>query len=597
MKTQKIFLLALMLMLIFSLASCGAKKDQPDCFVIGEQASFADSTELKGKVVAYNSQFDLVALETTSISSYGSTTRTVKVIDLADENRVLLTDENYVSANSTTPPADYDLSNYPVIKVVDYSPNGTDDYDNPIYKEYYSYYLISDEEYITVLDENLSEDDLEVTPINNIYLVEHNGKLSWVDSDFDIMREILIETSESYVKGNYENYFAFNAEYKNFLYTWDFNPETFVQAIIVYGPNGVASAQYNFSAGTAYIDGIGSTSIIDPKAFVLNNGNVLIQECILVEGDGEYDFVYGAQNQKFKLATKIMDFMNGAITNVDYGYIVADLESAYAQQWNSDFAFTLAEGYDNQALLISIDGGVLGRKTEYAVLSNVLECKYTLTNDYLANSSPFDENYGYRTIFDADKEGYTAVALVDGKSAVCRFGWDGSIVTKYPVNMTETVADCYVTNSGIYRTNGTLVFDLEEFGYSYINVVGDAVYVYKRNFQKNALISEEEGCRYPTECYKIDLKSGNATLVSDGVDESFRALSMDGAYGVYNIKKGTQSFYNKDGEVVLIIHVDDLVENCSTAHTQLLNVCVDGEYKLYVLYIGDQAIAPKGGLK
>ena len=584
MKTQKIILLALVFILTLALASCGSDTaGAPDWLDFKKDSSFTDITELEGEVVDHNADYNLVALSTTTVDTTGNVTEYIKVYDLADSNRLVLTTSYNFYSGSRVYDYDVDLSSYPIITSIMRSTS--ESFEGEIeYHENRNYYLITNEGEARQLAGSYDEDLLYVEEIGNIYLVELAGKLMWINRNLAVMREVNLDVSETYRGSGYEAYFQFEAEFCDYLYTWEFNPQMMSQTVVVYDPNGIASAKYDFSSGVAYVQD-SSDGLINPSVFVLNNGNVLIQECIMVEGDGAYDFIYnlGATPYKLDLVTRVMDYKTGAITDVECDMLIKDLESAYtaSECGTTEFPFTLAKG-DNQAYVISVKGGVVGRSTEYVVLDNELNTVYTLNNRYIADSSSYD------TITNVSTKGYEASAYVNGAFVECFFNWDGEIVFKHPTNYIGSVAgEYYVTPSGVYTNAGKLVFDIEnsEFGNLYdadVEIVGDIVYLYRTNY-----LELDEYGRNAEEVYKLNLKDGKAELVADGVDVRHIALTTDGAYMVNNKKKETASFYNRNGELVLVVSEDDLVEIELLDDTFYVCVEVGNEYKMYAFVAGD----------
>ena len=192
MKPQKILLLVLVLLLSLALAACNSDKapEAPDCFVFDEHPSSDDITELEGKIIAVNKKYDLVALETVSVDASGMSQRIVKVIDLANENRVLYKDITSTSPTEATPPIEYSLASYPFIKATRWVRMANDKDGNPCYEERYDYHLISKTEHAALIESGLTEDDLSVTAVNNIFIAKHDGVLSWINSDLEIMRNV-----------------------------------------------------------------------------------------------------------------------------------------------------------------------------------------------------------------------------------------------------------------------------------------------------------------------------------------------------------------------------------------------------------------------
>ena len=574
MKTQKIFLLAIALVLaIFMLASCDAAQTAPDCFVFDEESSFAgEPSEVEGEIIAVNEEYNLVAFETWSLGTTdGYTNGRIKVVDVSDKNRVVYQRGWGMSPDSSTTDYNVDLSAYPVIKVSHTYHSGYDTDGDPIYTTSYEYYLIHEDREATYLSSSSKGDTIRVESVNNIWLVLDNTTLYWVNRNLEVMRQIPADISDTYLRLQFmdpERYFQFEAEYCDYLYTWEFDAEKLSQVVIVYDPNGIACAKYSPSyRGFA------------PTVKVLNNGNVLIQEQQIVEDGEDYDYLYpnGLDVYKMNLVTKIMDYKTGVVTEVEFNYIIQDLESNYtATEISSDFPFTLAEGYANQAYLVPIANGVIGNETKYVVINDSLEIVWSLNNRYL-------EKTGVYLIGMATETGYSAYALIDGEEVVCFFDWLGNITFTAPTNAEESSKEYYTTESGIYDFNGKLVFDIEnsEFCDAKFEFIGERIYFYKTN--------DKTAEKYQ-EVYIFNFDTKSPELIADGKDTEFKVLTKDGAYAITNNRKSLLTVYDRNGDVALITRTDvNLINAYSCANAYVVNVEVGGEYKAYVLTYGDQA--------
>ena len=400
--------------------------------------------------------------------------------------------------------------------------------------------------------------------------------------------------------------------------------------IVVYDPNGLASAKYSPSYN-GYA----------PSVFVLNNGNVLIQEQHIVEDGEAYDYVFplGSEVSNIDLVTKIMDYKTGEVTEVEFNCIIKSLESYYTGSETKksddmfagmgDFTLTLAEGDVNQAYLVPFGDGKIGRVTEFAVLNNSLEIQWMLPNLYLAETGAY-------AIVNADETGYFAPAVINGEQTACKFDWAGNIILELPTNADGATDEVYVTDSGVYDWNGKLVFDIEnsEFCDAEVDVFGDYVYFAKENnlklgdwhwyngYGEHSLAGgvvecircgsrvdfhanlDEYGYLYCPLCddeiggyekyaevYKLDLKKKELVLISDGENTDAEPITADGAYGVWNYTNETFTIYNADGEVALITRMDKNVVDIYTCEDAfIVEVEVGGEYKSYIFALGDKPI-------
>ena len=579
MKKQRIFSLLMLVALVFTLASCGGNAQAAlDCFDIEEDAVFTDITEFEGQHLAINRDAGLLALATNELDSYGSFKRITKVLDVTDGNRVVYEMYESQQADSVFGYSEIDLENYPIIRIGKHVSSNSE---AGIEKYNYSYYLIQkDEEAILLDSKNYVDEDsdyLDVERVNNVYVAELNDSIYWINKDLEVMREFPAIVSDSYVSGNYEYYFDIKAEYDNYLYTWVFDAASANTQILVYNASGACCAKYTFTPGTA---STGSDSLIDPAIYILNNGDVLVQECIIVEGDGEYDFKYGAMTPyKIDLVTKIMNHESGEVTEIDCDFLIKEFESAYSRvDDDSYFPFKLAKGYDNQAVILPIDNGVVGKTCEYVVLSNDLEVKYTLSNPSLAMIGYYDE------IHDAGKDGYFAYAYIDGSMTAAQFDWAGNVIFKLPMNCIGYTDGFYYTASGIYNKDGKMVFDIENSIFRNIDecpvvTVGDTIYLERYNYETDA-----------DELYRLNTKDGTTTLVADGVDTEAEFSDDENLYlKIRDYKKGTISYYDADGELVLVYSEDDFVDEINLDDTLIITVELDdGRYKTFVF--GDKTI-------
>ena len=476
MKTQKIFLLAVMLMLALALVACGpASYEAEEYFVFEDEAVYTTVKDFDGEPISYNADYNVIALATERRTSLGEISRRIAVYDLTTEKVVYEYSSNLVDGIGAT--ASVNLDKYPVVTLSYQYRNGTDDYDRPLYETRYSYYLLDEHGGYQQIEWGLEYDNIKVDEVGNMFVVRTEEKIWWVNKDLKVVRTAPAPVSDSYVGGNLEYYFGFKAEYENYLYAWEFKQES--QMIVVYNPNGVASAKYTFTPGTAYTDG---TSLIDPTICVLENGCVLVQECVIVSDGGEYDFEY--LDTKFKLVTSVMNYKTGEIKKLDCNFVIKSLESAYSRPQKeslSDFPFGVKAG-TNQAYIVRFGNGRLAMTTEYVVLSNALEVKYTLPNKYLAKQST------YNTIKDVNENGYYANATINGVSGVHFFNFDGELVYTQPTNFVDATDSLYFTNNGIYSFDGKLLYDIaaSEFAGNKsfkVETLGDKVIIKKYNYE------------------------------------------------------------------------------------------------------------------
>ncbi|MBR2929780.1 MAG: hypothetical protein IKC32_00990 [Clostridia bacterium] len=576
MKKQRIFLLLLVLVMALAISSCGAGQSVPECFVFEPEATAEDFSELDGEIIGVNRDYGILALKTEKTRSDGDLESVVKIYDVYDENRVVFEQTKYYNAKNAYREIEYDISSYPMIKTTEYINKGEDEYGITEYEPRYYYYLINGDYHASLIASYLEEDDLEVEEVGNLFLIEADGRLIWVSGELKVLREIPLDVAKTYRDGNYESYFEFEAEYFGYLYTWEFDLEAMSQVILVYDHHGIASAKYSFPEGTV---SAGTESIISPHIHVLNDGNVLIQECVHVEDGEEYDFEYvqGEEIYKLDLRTKIMSYIDGTVNELDFDYLIRGFEAGYSHDEDGDFAFRLAEGYDNQAFLVPIEDGRLGRTMEYVILSNDLDRVYTLPNRHLIESSSFN------SIFDADENGYKGYVLIDGSSRICHFNWAGEITFVYPTNFEGETDTHYVTHTGVYtKKDNKLVIDLEseeyQSGMAQAVAIGNDIYLAKEN--PLAMLGD-----MPVhEIYKLDKKSGKLELIDDGKEGMSMILSEDGVRVYVNYDTEVTSFFNAEGELILRVR-DNAADGelISIDGALIVSAEVDGKMKVFTI--------------
>ena len=591
MKTQRIFLLLTLLMLVFTLASCAGSTQAPDCFDFDEEAIFTDVTEYEGKYLDINTDYGLIALATTTLDSYGNFNRATKILDITDGNRVVYESFNTLSAESELAEPEIDLSNYPVIRVKQHV-SSTEDVSGTVDVYNYYYYLIQNDEKAILLDQyndTSRSEAFSVKKVNNVYVVEANDSVYWINRNFEVMREFPAVVSDTYT----DAYFDIAAEYNNYLYTWETKITEPGAAIIIYDASGACCVKYTYTpgvAGTASGD-----SIIDPAVYVLNNGNVLVQECVTVEEGEAYDFEYGLVDpQKLNIVTKIINHKTGEVTEIDYNYLITKLESAYSRMEDDSncFPFKLKDGYDNQAIVIPVLDGKLSNLREYIVTSNTLQTKYILPNAYLALIGEYDY------IENISEKGYFAEAIIDGTEVYAQFDWAGNVVFKAPVNFVDIAGDFYYTDSAVYSMDGKVIFDTEgtifanpiyeNYGKTrQIIKIGDTIYLARVNYEKTPA-DQMDYYGGALEVYRLN-KDGSTTMVSDGVETKVDLSDGIPCLAIVNFNNETASIYNTKNELALVIANEDLVESAFLGDALVVTIELDdGGYKTFVF--GDKTV-------
>ena len=563
MKTRKIFLLAVVLALVLSFAACSNDVEQeinvspaPDCFVVEEAVTFTSVSQLDGKVIASNSKYNLVALQKNELSATGGMQAMIKVYDLKTQKVVY--ENNGISLSGIESLA-VSLDNYPVISMETKAHVTNEDGVTGLETKN-SYYLVDTK---TGLNSPLATDIegvIETAQVGNMYLYAIEDTLYWVSKTGKIVRTDVLGISDTYTDlSNIADYYNVDAEYNGFLYTWEVNQLN--QRVLVYDTEGVCIVEYNFPNGIVFTasganDHYYDESVINPRCFVLNDGNILVQYCIEADENAtSWDIVYA--DMRLDVHSAIVNYRTGEVTEKELNYIVSELESKYyrgTDDRGSGFTLELASGYDNQAYVVAFANGYLGDRVDYVVLDNALETKYTFANDYFANS-------GYYYIFDKyyGKNYYVATVYLNGELTSCVFDHEGALVCVLPTNAIDTDFTYYGTISGIYTMSGELKYDFEANGFTSSIITGEEpiydmyngnVYLCKFNFTTGG-----------EEVYVLDLDTFETKRIADGIDVQI-SVKGDAYVKVYNEDTDVSTLYNSNNEVILKVRGQMRLEEC-----------------------------------
>lgn len=578
MKSKKILAAALVSLLVLGLAACSGIGAQdapgaPDCFIVEETPIYTQISTLKGELVSSYDELNLVALMTDKYDLYYGEQKVVTVYDLETGSTVFSTEGMYFDWLSITN-FEFSIEHYP-LAVISYSQPTTDEWGNESYERYHSYYLMNSER--TALAENVEGDPLRTGNVGNLNLYGIDNTLYWVSMDGRIVRRSPIAVSDTYADiEDLDQYLDIDAEYNGFIYSWEFNETS--RMVQIYNPSGVCTVQYKLANDALLLN---TESIINPNAFVLNNGNVIVQYVTEAADDAEswdiMDNIPGT-SMHFDVHSVMINKDSGEIAELDLDYLITNLESSYAKSGNSyrsDFSLELAKGYDNQAYIVHFANGYLEEKLEYVVLDNGLTEKFVFQNDYLAYT-------GHYYVYSYSSTGYLAYAMINGKQIAALFNWDGTIRAEIPDAAYEDALlakDHYITPNGVYDFDGNLKFDLVKKGFTpdfdnldsdeMFDVIGNNIYLQKYNAKTDAI-----------EVYALNTSDWTTKLIVDGVDVQTADVG-EGYYKVENIETGVSSLYNSKNEVILKVYGDMYLYEAD--RVAYVTVNVDGEDLLYVI--------------
>ena len=579
MKKRKLFLLVAIVALALFMVACDDEEPAtppevvgPEYFSFETPEALSNIYQLEGTLESYNEEFNVVALRSEQLDAQLGISSSVSIYDLTTGMLVHRIDDQksyYSGFVSYRVSLDY----YPVIET-SVSYYDTDEDGNEFLRTKYSYCMRTD---IGITSLGLeSEDQIKAATVSNMYVYGISDTIFWINRDFEIVRRTNADISGSYTSFySLVNYFGIDAEFGGYLYTWEFTQTS--RDILVYDKNGVCITKYSFPEKTmAFIDGDYDSSIINPKVFVLNNGNLLVQVCTEAEEDATtWDITYSGM--RFNVSTAIVNYVTGEATAIDCNFIVCELESAYARfnSTKSDFAFKLAEGYENQAYIVKFANGYLDDELYYTVMDNSLNIEYTLNNAYLAKLCAYEIN-----VDTIAPDGYVATVWDNGTYVDYKFDYEGRVIGMVGATYSEVFGGYYVTDIGIYTLGGECKFNFEENGFvpnltgigrhsSVANVSNGNVYLSKMNFQTGGY-----------EIYALNTTDWTTTLMMDGVD-TFYFEDGEGYLITYNEDTDVSSLYNANNELILKVRGEMELTACEDC--VFVTVTVGNQDYLYAI--------------
>lgn len=523
-----------------------------------EQKSYSKVSKIDGEVESYDYEHNLAVVRTKELESDNVVKERVKVYDLVSGETVY---EDYVSNSLSEAYPHKALTvtlEYPIICVTEetttYSTTSGYDYDYE-----YSYYRAKKNS--GSLKSYLDEPAGSVQKSGNLYSIEIDGTLYWLNEDAEIVRKM-----DETVASTYDIEFDFfKGAYNDYLYAWEFGE--MYRRIQVFNTEGVCCAQYAFANNAVPMSSLFGGEV----AYILNNGNVFTQEVLLLEADAtEYDFTM--LGNKYDVSSKIIDYKTGAVKEVDLNFLVVNFESAHTPAYTSEgddaFAFALAEGKQNQARIMHFANGGLAQEGKYVVLDNELNVEYAFKNvDKVVEVNEATADY------------YKADAVVGNQEVERLYDYDGNVICTLPYNIKALAGNLILTDTAIYDMQMNLVYDLEtskfasNYGEDLTWFVDDGrIYLTVDNYLTGAT----------EEAYVFDAATKDFTAVADGLDTELQTSLPDGLYGVRDNEKGTVSVYNAEGTLLLKMTTDYVdVEVCEDV--AFVTTTVDGNAVCYVI--------------
>lgn len=593
-KRNLLFLLIAVLCLsVMLFASCSDDGEEEshellNYFVVEaeEHNKYTDVLKLQGELISVDEENDLVATLVTEVTPLNEVKQTIKVINLLTGDVLMEYECQKYSAHVVKEDYytiyEYDvIFDYPafIIEKDQISKSGSESE----LKHSYSYecYLPTWENkgedasevkwslkstkstYNNARVVNLDDVQLVNNKVRGLYAYAVDGTTYYYDSDLKVLRTEKTVVANARVS-------EIDAEFGGYFYEIS-DDELMESSVSVYDKDGFLTAHY----ATDY------TIETQMVAFVLNNGNVLIQVMSYEEGDENSKAIYYA-GLKVSLNSYIMDYKTGALEEIELDYYVRDLESAH-DAGLEDFPLELAEGKENQAFVYMIeeDGSIDMAKAEYVVLDNEGKIEYTVKND--TPNSMIDEMF----VLMADR--YVIPAIVGNAWNYNVYDLEGNFIATWYSDAYyyyhdfydyEIVKDHIVTDYAIYDKNMKKVYSFSENG---IVKSEDTEVCADNLFIKASSIVADTDCIYKFDFEKYELvqvRNGNGLLYYD-----FECLEvLDSPYGEYSLyavwdeMTGVCTIYNVDGTVISTFYEDNLDGAGRTASTIILNFKDDNEY-------------------
>ena len=346
----------------------------------------------------------------------------------------------------------------------------------------YDIYKISDTS--SVLYEK--NDVLEYRKVGNALFVKTAETVEWVAENGKVIFSAPTNIYDSYwLDGGAGS----DAEYNGYVYWYNSS------RINVYSNGGASSVQYIRSAGANTM-----------KVFILNDGNLLVQEYTYLDDYAvEYDTLYSGY--KTLLETKIVNYKTGDVKTVEgINFRIVSLESDYNRGEYSRFPLALAEGVDNQAYIKGFNKVDENNYSDYSyvAISNSLEIQYTvaikaINLDY--------ETASYGGAYALTEKTYIAPLMIGSDIQYHIFDLDGNVLAALPEGIEYITSEYIITDSAIYDLTMQLVYSFDANKVFLGDVLGESIVVLKD--------SNFDGWE---EFYFLNPQTAELTLIADEVN-------------------------------------------------------------------------------
>ena len=497
------------------------------------------TSKIDGEVGSYDAEHRLVVIVNKTIDALENELTEVTVFDL-EANEAIWKDsvKSPYGLNGTEDTAKLNVTlQYPLIRVekTTYEKESVGEGTRQI-KEI-SYYLAEKNgELVHTTRDSSYEKHLYD---NGLVCALMGDKYVWIDKEMNVIRSV------DAIVANYDyniNPYLFDSEYKGYLYSYG-NSE-----LMVFNHSGSVSARYAVTEKDTYI-----------SCFVLDDGNVLVQQFTDVGAYGSCDFVISGT--RYTMKSMIVNAVNGSVADVELDYIVKDIVTEYEQEDDTP-ELKLANGSDNLAIVYKFANGSVSSYASICVLDNSCNTVYTVKNDTFG----VDFSNGIEYI---GHEKYVAYVGTNGQYWQAIFNLDGELISAYNEYYTSMTDDYIVSNDTIYSYYMEPIYDFAADGYTFICIAANDIYLQKINYETG----NKEVYRY--------VGNGETELFTKDAEIEMSYYD-DKLYVLYDEEKDVYTVYNSADEAILVSYETVQVLECGE-DMRLLATAFNGEMIVYVV--------------
>ena len=518
--------------------------DYFDLSVEEDADPLALTSRFEGDIAAYDLEHGLLAVRTKTVDALEIEKTVIKVYDLATgevirEDSVSSPYGNKPIKDAVTIEVDID---YPVIRIAKTRYATADDGEDPEPQKDIAYYIAEkDGELIHATSDGTYREYREYS--NGLVCYLMGDKYVWIDRDLNVLRLMDRIAAEYNYLIDPENVIG---EYKGYIYTCNRT------SLMVFNHSGMVSAQYTVADKDTYIAG-----------FILDDGNVLLQEFVNVGAYGECDFVLSGS--RYVMKSMIVNAVDGSVKDIELDSVMYAIETEYEQEGFDRPALKLANGMDNLAVVYKVVNGSISAYASLCVMDNNGTILYTVKNDTFG----VDLRGGIEYI---GRERYVADMSTNGSNWKAIFDLDGNFISAYEEYAFYQTDKYLVSDNAIYSYDMKLIYNFIEGGYLQAHVIGNEIYLIKINYETGKI-----------EMYSY-LGSGKTKLVTSDFESEYKALEYiaEDYYITYDKETDAYTVYNSEGEELLVSHYNVFPMAAGNGITLLVTQFND-EFIVYVL--------------